>query len=166
MLFDPTERDVNPLLIQTGIRTVKKLVLALAIHDKNVITAKVARASINPKLTDTMSFEHPQASQQCPAPLSRLARHPCLAHTHMNKNTKKVGPPMNDHNTNTQQHHHHHHHHQQQQHQQQQQQHSVAILAQVATFVRIPSYSSETVGGKEGRCGPRNYGVSFVCSRR
>ena len=24
----------------------------------------------------------------------------------------------------------------------------------------------KTVGGMEGRCGPRNYGVSFVCSRR
>ena len=48
----------------------------------------------------------------------------------------------------------------------QQQQHSVAIWDQVATLVRIPSYSSETVGGKESRCGPRNHGVSFVCSRR
>ena len=33
MLFDPTERNVNPLLFQTGIRTVKELVLTLAIHD-------------------------------------------------------------------------------------------------------------------------------------
>ena len=46
MLPDPTERNVNPLLFQTGIRTMKKLVLALAIHDKNVTMAKVTRASI------------------------------------------------------------------------------------------------------------------------
>ena len=45
MLPDPTERNVNPLLFQTGIRTVKKLVLALAIHDKNVTMTKAARAS-------------------------------------------------------------------------------------------------------------------------
>ena len=43
---------------------------------------------------------------------------------------------------------------------------SVVHSVQVATFVRIPSYSSETVGGKEGRGGPRYYGVSFVCPRR
>ena len=46
MLPDPTKRNVNPLLFQTGIRTVKKLVLTLAIHDKDVTMAKVARASI------------------------------------------------------------------------------------------------------------------------
>ena len=46
MLPDPTERNVNPLLFQTGIRAVKKLVLTLAIHGKNVTMAKVARASI------------------------------------------------------------------------------------------------------------------------
>ena len=46
MLPDPTERNVNPLLFQTGIRTVKKLVLTLAIHDKNVTMAKVAGATI------------------------------------------------------------------------------------------------------------------------
>ena len=36
MLFDPTERNVNPFLFPTRVRTVKKLVLALAIHDKDV----------------------------------------------------------------------------------------------------------------------------------
>ena len=45
MLPDPTERNVNPLLFQTGIRTVKKLVLTLVIHDKNVTMAKAAQAS-------------------------------------------------------------------------------------------------------------------------
>ena len=42
MLFDPTERDVNPFLIRTGIRTTKKLVLALAIHDKDVTMAQTS----------------------------------------------------------------------------------------------------------------------------
>ena len=46
MLPNPTERNVNLLLFQTGIRTVKKLVLTLAIHDKNVTMTKAARASI------------------------------------------------------------------------------------------------------------------------
>ena len=36
MLFDPTERDVNPFLIRTGIRTMTELILALTIHDKDV----------------------------------------------------------------------------------------------------------------------------------
>ena len=37
MLFDPTERNVNPFL---RIRPMKELVLALAIHDKIVTMAK------------------------------------------------------------------------------------------------------------------------------
>ena len=45
MPLDPTERNVNPLLFQTGIRTVKELVLAMAIHDKNVTMAKAAQVS-------------------------------------------------------------------------------------------------------------------------
>ena len=44
MLFDPTERNVNSILFQTGTRTMKKLVLALAIHDKNVTMAQTAQA--------------------------------------------------------------------------------------------------------------------------
>ena len=40
MLFDPTERNVGPFLFPAKIRTVKELVLALAIHDKNVTMAK------------------------------------------------------------------------------------------------------------------------------
>ena len=43
MLLNPTERNVNPLLFQTGIRTVVELVLTLAIHDKNVTVTKRAR---------------------------------------------------------------------------------------------------------------------------
>ena len=42
MLLAPTERDVNPFLIRTGIRTMMELVLALAIHDKNVTMVKPA----------------------------------------------------------------------------------------------------------------------------
>ena len=42
MMFDPTERDVDPFLIRTGIRTMKKLVLTSAIHDKYVTMAKPA----------------------------------------------------------------------------------------------------------------------------
>ena len=40
MLFDPTERNVNPFLLQARIRTMKELVLALAIHDEDVTMAK------------------------------------------------------------------------------------------------------------------------------
>ena len=42
MLFDPTERDVNPFLIRTGIRTMTELILALTIDDKGVTMAKPA----------------------------------------------------------------------------------------------------------------------------
>ena len=45
MLPDPTERNVNPLLFQARVRTVQKLVLTLAIHDKNVTMAKTAHVS-------------------------------------------------------------------------------------------------------------------------
>ena len=57
MLFDPTERHVDPLLFQTGIRTVKKLVLTLAIHDKNVTMAKVARVNITVRTGHALPFE-------------------------------------------------------------------------------------------------------------
>ena len=42
---------------RTGIRTVKKLVLTLAIHDKNVTMAKVARASITVRTGLALPFE-------------------------------------------------------------------------------------------------------------
>ena len=45
MLFDPTERDVNPILFPTRVRPMKELVLILAIHDKNVTMAKAAQVS-------------------------------------------------------------------------------------------------------------------------
>ena len=46
MLFDPTERNVYPILFPTRIRTMKKLVLTLAIHDKNVTMAETAQVPL------------------------------------------------------------------------------------------------------------------------
>ena len=57
MLFDPTVRNVNPFLIRTGIRTMRKLVLALAIHDKDVTMAKPARVSLIARTGRTLPFE-------------------------------------------------------------------------------------------------------------
>ena len=45
MLFDPTERNVNPILFPARVRPMKELVLTLAIHDKNVTMAKTAQVS-------------------------------------------------------------------------------------------------------------------------
>ena len=45
MLFDPTERNVDPFLFPTRIRTMKKLVLTSAIHDKDVTMAKPAQVT-------------------------------------------------------------------------------------------------------------------------
>ena len=57
MLPDPTERNVDPLLIQTGIRTVKELVLTLAIHDKNVTLAETAQVSFTVRTGLALPFE-------------------------------------------------------------------------------------------------------------
>ena len=75
MLFDPTERNVDPFLFPTAIRTMKKLVLALTIHDKNATMAKTARrlhlkTAELPRLTETMSLASPHfpnngSSSQC-----------------------------------------------------------------------------------------------------
>ena len=45
MLFDAPERNVNPLLLQARIRTMKELVLALTIHDQKITMVKPARIS-------------------------------------------------------------------------------------------------------------------------
>ena len=45
MLFDQPERNVYPFLFPTGIRSMKELVLTLAIHDKNVTMAETARVA-------------------------------------------------------------------------------------------------------------------------
>ena len=60
MLFDATERDVNPFLIRTRIRTMTKLVLALAIHDKDVTMAKPARVILIAWTGLTLPFEERQ----------------------------------------------------------------------------------------------------------
>ena len=57
MLPDPTERDVNPLLFQTVNRTVKELVLTMAIHDKNVTMAKTAQATFTLRTRLALPFE-------------------------------------------------------------------------------------------------------------
>ena len=57
MLFDPTVRNVNPFLIRTGIRAMRKLVLALAIHDNDVTMAKPARVSLIARTGLTLPFE-------------------------------------------------------------------------------------------------------------
>ena len=69
MLFDPPERNVNPLLHQARIRTMKELVLALTIHDQKITMVKPARISFSvrtkraraPKLIETMSFGSPRS---------------------------------------------------------------------------------------------------------
>ena len=63
MLLDPTERKINPLLFQTRIRTVKKLVLASAIHDKNVTMAKTALASFTVRTGLAHPFEDCRAAE-------------------------------------------------------------------------------------------------------
>ena len=40
MLFDPTERNVNPFLFPARVHPMKELILTLAIHDKNVTMTK------------------------------------------------------------------------------------------------------------------------------
>ena len=45
MLFDATERNVDPFLCPARIRTMKKLILALAIHDKNVTMARPSQVA-------------------------------------------------------------------------------------------------------------------------
>ena len=57
MLFDPTERDVNPFLVRTRIRTMTELILALTIHDKNVTMAKPALVTVIAWTGLTFPFE-------------------------------------------------------------------------------------------------------------
>ena len=57
MLFDPTKRNVDPFLFPTGIRTMKKLVLTSAIHDKNVTMAKTAQVSFTVRTGPTPPSE-------------------------------------------------------------------------------------------------------------
>ena len=57
MLWDPTERNVYPFLFPTRIRTMMKLFLALAIHDKNVTMAKPAQVAFIIRTGLTLPFE-------------------------------------------------------------------------------------------------------------
>ena len=57
MLLDPTERNVNPFLFQTRIRTMKKPVLTLAIHDKDVTMAKAAHVGFNVRTGLALPFK-------------------------------------------------------------------------------------------------------------
>ena len=57
MLFHRTERDVNPFLIRTGIRTMTELILALTIHDKDVTMAKRAPVTVIVWTGLTLPFE-------------------------------------------------------------------------------------------------------------
>ena len=57
MLLNPTERDLNPFLIRTRVRAMKKLVLALAIHDKNITMAKRARVTLIARTRLAFPFE-------------------------------------------------------------------------------------------------------------
>ena len=68
MLFDPTERNVDPFPFPTGIRTMKKLVLTSAIHDKYVTMVPSSsgqdrrlhlKTAELPRLTETMSLASP-----------------------------------------------------------------------------------------------------------
>ena len=57
MLFDPTERNVDPFLFPTRIRTMKKLVLTWAIHDKYVTMAETAQVSFIIRTGPTLPSE-------------------------------------------------------------------------------------------------------------
>ena len=68
MLFDPTERNVDPFLFPTR----KKLVLTSAIHDKYVTMAETAQVSLiirtGPTLPSEDCGETTQAAQIRPRP--------------------------------------------------------------------------------------------------
>ena len=63
MMFDPTEPNVDPFLFTARIRTMQQLVLALAIHDKNVTMAKTAQVSFIIRTGLTSPSEDRRASQ-------------------------------------------------------------------------------------------------------
>ena len=53
MLFDPKERKIDPFLFPTRIRTMQELVLASAIHDKNVTHGQANTSGLHhPDRTD------------------------------------------------------------------------------------------------------------------
>ena len=63
MLFDPTERNVNPILFPTRTRPMKKLVLTSAIHDKYVTMAETPQVSFIIRTGPTLPSEDCGASK-------------------------------------------------------------------------------------------------------
>ena len=63
MLFDPTERNVNPVLIPTGARAMTELILVLTIHDKDVTMAKTAQVSFIIRARLALPFEECRAAK-------------------------------------------------------------------------------------------------------
>ena len=63
MLFDPTERNVNPFLLPARARPMKELVLALTMHDKNVTMVKPARVTFIRRTGLTSPSEKVQSCQ-------------------------------------------------------------------------------------------------------
>ena len=66
MLSHPTERNVYPFLFLAGIRTMKKLVLTLAIHDKNVTMAEPAQVALISRTGLTPPSEDCRAAKNSP----------------------------------------------------------------------------------------------------
>ena len=63
MLFDPTERNVYPFLFPARIRAMKKLILTLAIHDKDVTMAETAQVGFIPHTKLALAFEKYRAAK-------------------------------------------------------------------------------------------------------
>ena len=63
MLFDPTERNVNPFLIPTGARAMTELILALTIHDKDGTMAKTAQVRFIIRAGLVLPFEECRAAE-------------------------------------------------------------------------------------------------------
>ena len=86
MLFDPTERNVDPFLFPTRIRTMKKLVLTSAIHDKYVM-AETAQVSFNIRTGPT------PPSEDCGA--AKTHRNDELGFTELSKQRFVIAMPPN-----------------------------------------------------------------------
>ena len=63
MLSNPTERNIHPRMFQTRTCTMKKLILTLAIHDKNVTMTKPTRAFTTVQAGPAPPFEKNRRTQ-------------------------------------------------------------------------------------------------------
>ena len=63
MLSNPTKRNIHSLMFQTRTCTMKKLILTLAIHDKNVTMAKPTRALTTVQAGPAPPFEKNRSTQ-------------------------------------------------------------------------------------------------------